>query len=632
MILQKGPVPGFHHPQATAVRGRHGLGLDQPQASSSRPLLPLGCSQDAILLERQGQEGISGRAAILQPSLAGQFVQAAAQVVLSLSCVGVTGIRGHVGLEGAHGVGVILMGAQSRGQAQEDALPRTAAELVDQGLLQGAVEPVGIHHCELGEVLHPIPDRAGAAMGGEALQESGVLPDGQVPVIGVFPGRGQTVLGLGGQFCRPRCQVLEGLGRLSVEAGCIVHLGQQEQRPVSIKALFREVVAPAFSRMSIAPQPGDGPSEVPLSSIQRAQLAMAGRSRRSPDTGRTPRGRGAGLYELVEESDSRRDASGSTVAYGQPEANGVSQIVIGLGQELLVRPLRLSQRAAVAPGISQAQGGPPSQRRISETLAGSLEGLDGILELATREQVEGHVYQSAVGVGTAGEALLQLPENLAGALPASQDQKDAPGQKQGVAGDLRVGRRRHRQLQQLLGLRGPAVYEVKPGEAILAGEGQGMGGVLAEEDGVGALSALHVIGARVVGGRVEQRLRGKVAGREQLTYLFKGLGRTPVLALFLQAGRALPAGIRGAQVVGVFLVERLVRAHRLATAPATGKGSRQHEPSLGLAWAVGVVADELGKELGRGGVVLGVTEQVAGQTEIVIVWLRPGRQAGDQDC
>ena len=81
----------------------------------------------------------------------------------------------------------------------------------------------------------------------------------------------------------------------------------------------------------------------------------------------------------------------------------------------------------------------------------------------------------------------------------------------------------------------------------------------------------------------------------------------------------------------MFLVEGFVRGNGHCAAAAAAIGPGQHEARLGQVGTVGIVADVLGEEFGRRGVVAGIPEEVARQLEgIFLVVLGPGRPAQAQ--
>ena len=83
----------------------------------------------------------------------------------------------------------------------------------------------------------------------------------------------------------------------------------------------------------------------------------------------------------------------------------------------------------------------------------------------------------------------------------------------------------------------------------------------------------------------------------------------------------------------MFLIEIFVGGNGLSAAPAVFVGARQRQPRFGQMRTVGVVADEFGEEFGGGGVVAGVSEEIAGQLEgVFLIILGPGWSGQEKRC
>ena len=86
----------------------------------------------------------------------------------------------------------------------------------------------------------------------------------------------------------------------------------------------------------------------------------------------------------------------------------------------------------------------------------------------------------------------------------------------------------------------------------------------------------------------------------------------------MQAGRLLLPGLGRFAVIRVFEIEVGVGGYGLSATLASRVRARQHEPRIGQLLAGRIVADEVRKQPGGGGVVAAVPEQISGDLEIVI--------------
>ena len=544
-------------------------------------------------MEGQLAEGIGGYQAPFQLALAAQLEQAFGQKILRFRAVGAPLESGGIVLEGAHRIGKVVVGVEGAGHVELDELARPTAQFVDPPLLQSPVESAGVHHREFAQVLDPISRRGGPVMGGELLEKDHVFAQGGAQHAAGLERLSQGVLGFGRQDPPALSQrLIDGDGRFVVVCRDI-DAGQRELHFCPIGRLTRF--------LQVAAVPADGPGMVAAPLVQLPQFAQAGD--RLGTVGR-------GLEEFVEEADGSGKATSLAVGYGQTK--GGSQIVgvvrCQLFEQLAIVAQSLVSLTALAPGVGQAEKRPFLQPGVGDRLQGRAVGVAGLEELTSVVQVVGPFQIGAVGLARGAEALLQASEFASSTLLIAQKKVDAAGQQQGGG---RLGRRRFGRGdggQLLLGfLRMPASEE-KQRQTEACGVCLRLIRIFVDGPPVGAIRLLQLAGLGIIGAGIEQDLGGELADAESPLYLFIGVRRLQVASGRGQTGGPFAACGGDLQVVGMFLIKSFVRGNGGRTMAAAAVGPGEHEATLGQVGTIGIVADVLGEEFGRRGVVAGIPE------------------------
>ena len=180
-------------------------------------------------------------------------------------------------------------------------------------------------------------------------------------------------------------------------------------------------------------------------------------------------------------------AVGVAVRDRQSQTGGVEAVGGGVNvsdqQRLIVLPGGFVV-AALAECVGQSQAGLRSQSGVFDAVAGPAEGIGGATEKAPVVQVHRQIYPRAVGVLATGKGDIQPVEGLAGFVGPPQKQEYAARQQQGVPGLIGCRYARGDFGQQPLRALPVAGGKTELGEAIAAGLGLGMRGVVLQESPV----------------------------------------------------------------------------------------------------------------------------------------------------